>query len=127
MPSNKPKPFRTVSADQKKSPFERAMVGKRRRGVDWAKVDVDTLRYAAAAVVTCNATLVLSSAMGGVGATIRVWAGDDKWVEYANSAEELNDWLEAVGDHYASGSEDLRMILGMGTGLPDTDSQAEAD
>lgn len=127
MPSNKPKPFRTVSPDQKKSPFERAMQGKKRRGVDWAQVDQDILRYAAAAVVTCNATLVLSSAMGGVGATIRVWAGDDKWVEYAGSAEELNDWLEAVGDHYASQSEDLRMVLGMSGGQPDNEELASSD
>jgi hypothetical protein len=95
------------------------MAGRKRRGVNWADVDQEILRYAAAAVVTCNATLVLSSAMGGIGATIRVWAGDDKWVEYAGSAEELNDWLEAVGDHYSSTSEDLRMVLGMGGGNPD--------
>lgn len=125
--ANKPKPFRTVPQEsQKKSPFERAMAGKRRRGVDWSQVDPDMLRYASAAVVTANATIVLSSAMGGIGATIRVWAGDDKWVEYAGSAEELNDWLEAVGDHYSSTSEDLRTVLGMGGGNPDEAESASS-
>lgn len=125
MANNKPKPFRPLSADAKKSPFERAKKNLRRRGLDWARIDPDLLRYASAAVVTANATLVLSSAMGGVGACIRVWAGDDKWVEYAADSEELNGWLEAVGDHYASTSEDLRMVLGMGGGEPD-EAEAEA-
>jgi len=117
MANKKPEPFRKLSEVQKKaSPFERAMIGRKRRGVDWAKVDPTLIQYAAAAVVTVNATLVLSSAMGGIGVTIRVWAGDDKWVEYAGTAEELNEWLEAVGDHYASSSEDLRTVLGIGGG-----------
>lgn len=125
MKPKKVEPIRRLGEQQKASPFERARKSIRRRGVDWAEVDQELLRYAAAAVVTCNATLVLSSAMGGIGATIRVWAGDDKWVEYAGSAEELNDWLEAVGDHYASTSEDLRLVLGMVDGS--AGEAAEAD
>jgi hypothetical protein len=101
---------------KKTSPFDRAKLGHRLRGVDWANVDPNLIRYAAAATVTANATLVLSSAMGGIGCTIRVWAGEDKWVEYAGNAEELNDWLEAIGDHYQSTSEDLRLVLGMDGG-----------
>jgi hypothetical protein len=127
MAKNRIEPIRRLSDQQKASPFERAKANQRRRGMDWSKVDADLLRYATAAVVTANATLVLSSAMGGIGACIRVWAGDDKWVEYAASYDELNDWLESIGDHYKSTSEDLRMILGMGTGLPDEDSQATSD
>lgn len=115
---------RSLSPEVKKaSPFDRVKSGQRLRGVDWAKVDPDLIRYAAAATVTANATLVLSSAMGGIGATIRVWAGEDKWVEYAGNADELNDWLEAIGDHYSSSSEDLRMVLGMGTGLPEEEAE----
>lgn len=98
---------------KRQNPFDRKRPANRLRGVDWSKVDMDMLRYAAAATVTASATLVLSSAMGGIGVTIRVWAGDDKWVEYAGNADELNDWLEAIGDHYSSTSEDLRMVLGM--------------
>lgn len=112
-------PIRKVSEAQKASPFERAKKALRERGVDWAQVDPDLIRYAATAVVTANATLVLSSAMGGLGVTIRVWAGDDKWVEYASTAAQLNDWLESIGDHYASTSEDLRLVLGMGGGSSD--------
>lgn len=111
---------RSLTPEVKKtSPFDRAKGNHRLRGIDWAKVDPDLLRYATAATVTGNATLVLSSAMGGIGCTIRVWAGDDKWVEYAGNADELNDWLEAIGDHYQSQSEDLRLVLGMGGGNPD--------
>ena len=68
---------RTLAPEVKKaSPFDRVKGGHRLRGVDWASVDPQLIRYAAAATVTANATLVLSSAMGGIGATIRVWAGD---------------------------------------------------
>lgn len=113
MAKGKIEPIRRVSEAQKSSPFERSRLNRKKRGVNWPDVDPQLLRYAAAAVVTCNATLVVSSALGGIGATVRVWAGDDKWVEYAASAEELNDWLEAIGDHYQSTSEDLRLVLGM--------------
>lgn len=123
MAKGKIEPVRRLSEAQKQSPFAKSKANRRKRGINWADVDGDMLRYAAAAVTTANATLVVSSAMGGIGACVRVWAGDDKWVEYAADAEELSDWLEAIGDHYQSGSEDLRMILGMGSGNPDEDEQ----
>ena len=109
-------PIRKLAPAKKgESPFAAAMRNRKRRGVDWAVIDPALLRYAAAACVTCNATLVLAPAMGGIGATIRVWCGEDKWVEYANSPEEFDGWMEAIGDYYASSSEDLRMILGLPT------------
>lgn len=123
--ANKPNPFRKLSeVKAKESPFAKVQRERRNRGVDWARVDPDMIRYAAAAVVTANATLVISSAMGGLGATIRVWAGDDKWVEYAKDAGELSELLEVIGDHYASTSEDLRLVLGMGGGAPDDAEEA---
>lgn len=119
--AGKQSPFKKVTElKAKESPFAKVMRNRRTRGVDWSRVDYEMLRYAAASVVMANATLVLSSAMGGIGATIRVWAGDDKWVEYASSADELNECLEMVGDYYAPQSEDLRVVLGMvGGGEPE--------
>lgn len=107
-------PIRKVEQERKKeSPFAASMRNRKKTGVRWNDTNPEWLRYAAAACTQNNATLVLAPAMGGIGVTIRVWKGEDKWVEYANSPDEFDGWMEAIGDYYASGSEDLRLVLGL--------------
>lgn len=113
--ANKPNPFKTVSdAKRRESPFAKVQRERRNRGVDWSRVDHGLLTLATAATVLAGATIVVSSAMGGLGVTVRIWNGDDKWVEYAGNAAELNTLMTVVAEHFESPAEDLRMLLGMG-------------
>jgi hypothetical protein len=90
-------PIRKVEQERKKeSPFAASMRNRKKTGVRWNDTNPEWLRYAAAACTQNNATLVLAPAMGGIGVTIRVWKGEDKWVEYANSPEEFDGWMEAI-------------------------------
>lgn len=65
-------------------------------GFDWAAVDGDLLRAALLAATQEGAAVMISAAAGGRGVCIKVYVDDDKVIEYATDAEELNQLLEQV-------------------------------
>jgi hypothetical protein len=114
MAKAKPNPFRTVAdAKARRSPFEQWQESRRERALDWSQVTPNAVIVAMAAVTQAGGTLVFSPAMGGQGFCLRVWHGEDKWTEYASSAEVLNQLLELVINHYASTAEDIYLALGL--------------
>jgi hypothetical protein len=107
-------PFRKVQdAKARMSPFERWQENRKERSIDWTQVRPVGILVAMAASSQAGATLVFGPAMGGAGVCLRVWHGDDKWTEYASTAEALNQLLEMVIDHYQSSSEDIYQALGL--------------
>jgi len=107
-------PFRTVAKDKElKSPFERWQENRRERSIDWSKIESAGILVAVAAATQAGATLVFGPAMGGQGVVIRVWHGDNKWTEYAGTAEQLMQLFELVTVHYESSSEDIYQALGV--------------
>jgi len=107
-------PFRkVVDAKARKSPFEQWQENRRERMLNWAEVQPTQILVAMAAASQAGATLVFGPAMGGAGVCLRVWHGDDKWTEYASTAEAFNQLLEMVIDHYQSSSEDIYQALGL--------------
>lgn len=107
-------PFRKVQeANRRKSPFEQWQENRRERMLDWSQVQPTQILVAMAAASQAGATLVFGPAMGGAGVCLRVWHGDDKWTEYAATAEAFNQLLEMVIEHYQSSSEDIYLALGL--------------
>jgi phage terminase large subunit-like protein len=107
-------PFRAVAETKKRlSPFEQWREKRQERTLNWADVHPTAAIVAMAATTQAGGTLVFSPAMGGMGFCLRVWHGDDKWTEYAANADQLNQLLELVIDHYASQSEDIYLALGI--------------
>lgn len=117
-------PFRKVQeANRRKSPFEQWQENRRERVLNWADVRPTQILVVMAAASQAGATLVFGPAMGGAGVCLRVWHGDDKWTEYAASAEAFNQLLEMVIEYYQSSSEDIYLSLG----LPSPFSQPELE
>jgi len=107
-------PFRKVQESKaRQSPFERWQENRKERSIDWSRVEPTAIMVAMAASSQAGATLVFGPAMGGAGVCLRVWHGDDKWTEYASTAEALNQLLEMVIEHYQSSSEDIYLALGI--------------
>ncbi len=107
-------PFRKVQESKARmSPFEKWQENRKERSIDWARVESTGILVAMAASSQAGATLVFGPAMGGAGVCLRVWHGDDKWTEYASTAEAFNQLLEMVIEHYQSTSEDIYMALGI--------------
>lgn len=107
-------PFRKVQESKARmSPFEKWQENRKERSIDWTRVEATGIMVAMAASSQAGATLVFGPAMGGAGVCLRVWHGDDKWTEYASTAEALNQLLEMVIEHYQSSSEDIYQALGL--------------
>jgi len=107
-------PFRAVTKEKElKSPFERWQENRRERSISWSAVNPNAILVAMAAATQAGATLVFGPAMGGQGVVLRVWHGDQKWTEYASSAEQLMQLFELVVQHYESTSEDIFQALGV--------------
>jgi len=107
-------PFRKVAESKARmSPFEKWQENRRERSLDWSQVSQVNVVVAMAASSQAGATLVFGPAMGGAGVCLRVWHGDDKWTEYASTAEAFNQLLEMVIEHYQSSSEDIYLALGL--------------
>jgi len=112
--ANAKTPFRKVAeAKARKSPFEQWNENRRERMLNWSEVQPTQILVAMAAASQAGATLVFGPAMGGAGVCLRVWHGDDKWTEYASTAEAFNQLLEMVIEHYQSTSEDIYQALGL--------------
>lgn len=107
-------PFRAVAKEKDlRSPFERWQENRRERSIDWSAMKPTAMLVAMAAATQAGATLVFGPAMGGQGVVVRVWHGDNKWTEYAASAEQLMELFELVTVHYQSTSEDIYLALGL--------------
>lgn len=94
---------------------ERANVFAQRRsrplGFDWHNVDSLELMTALSVCSTASVTLSFAPAQGGVGVTIRFYAGNLQDDAYASCAEQLNELLALLIEEYRSESEDPRLAL----------------
>jgi len=100
--------------DDRKSPGTREELWKareRRRGVEWKEVTALSMRACFASAVSSGVAVMISGASGGLGVCVTVWADNDRFKEYAATAEELMELLDGITDAYSSGSEDVRASL----------------
>lgn len=80
-------------------------------GFDFASVDLVELLAALSVVVQSNVAIMISAAMGGRGVVLKIFAGEERAIEYATLPEELDNLLSQIVDAYASPSEDVREII----------------
>lgn len=112
MQKNNAKTFRNTTPKG----FDQSMqVFKRRQqsmGFNWNAMDARLFRAAMQGALMNGVAVMFSSAAGGRGLCIRLMKGqDNREVEYANDAEELNALLEMMADAYQTGSEDLKQAM----------------
>lgn len=82
-------------------------------GFDWVSVDTVLLKGALTCALAGGAAIMFSAAAGGRGICIKVFLGEERAVEYAIDAEELNVLLDQVIDQMGSPAEDTKAVMAM--------------
>lgn len=109
-----PKPF-GKGTDARRGDRERAELFVKRRNrselFNWAGVNRPTLLAALAVAGQESVTVSFAPAIGGIGVTVRIYAGNKYDDGYAGTAEELNELLDLIIAEYQSSSEDARQAF----------------
>lgn len=100
---------------------------RRRTGVHWIDVDGVTLKACLATCVANDVAIMISGASGGTGVCVTIWVDRVRHKEYANDAGELMELLNGVTDAYSSHSEDIRVVVGGSSSIPDEEPAAATD
>lgn len=87
-------------------------------GFDWVSVDTALLKGALTCALAGGAAVMFSAAAGGRGICIKVFMGEERAIEYAIDAEELNVLLDQVIDQMGSPAEDTRAVMAMTPNTP---------
>jgi hypothetical protein len=81
-------------------------------GFSWAGVDAKLFRAAMQGALLNNVAVMFSAASGGRGVCVRLMKGkDDREVDYAQDAEDLNVLLHSMAVGFQTGSEDLIEVM----------------
>lgn len=81
------------------------------RGVEWNKVDGDTLRMVIDALTYQGHMIGFAQAAGGVGVKLMIWADGNREDAFLMDAGELNDTLAEVLADLQAGDDSLRQMF----------------
>lgn len=111
-------PKKAFSVPKETMTTQMAFAAHRRQqmGFGWHRVDPALMYAAIACCIDSGYALMLSGASGGRGVCIKILKGRnaEPETEYANNAEELHKWLEAIVDTYGGGAEDEVEVIRSG-------------
>lgn len=80
-------------------------------GVDWTRVDQQSLVAAIMATLSADASVLFAPSMGGKGVLVKVYENGEAASEYLMFAEDLNQHLELIIDTFQSSAEDIRAMF----------------
>lgn len=109
--SSNPMQGKGESAKKRLSAFDQWKENRQRVGVNWTQVDAVTLKACLATCVSADVAIMVTGAAGGTGVCITIWVDRERYKEYANNSEEVNQLLDAITDAYSSTSEDIRATV----------------